>query len=68
VKCSFCEGPLVCKACGATFEPPDARTHQAVYQADMAIPCPGCRRTLACKWCSFVYGDPEQEEQDIGGE
>jgi hypothetical protein len=63
VKCSFCERPLVCKACGADFEPPDARAHRAVYQADTVVPCATCERTLVCKWCSFVYGDPDEEDE-----
>lgn len=63
VKCSFCERPLVCKACGQPFRPRRGETHVAVYQPDMAINCPECRKLLACKNCGYVYGEEEEDSE-----
>ena len=64
MKCSFCEQPLLCKACGQPFRPPSAEAHVAVYQRDMAIPCPLCQELLICKACGFVYGEEEEDEDE----
>lgn len=63
MKCSFCEHPLVCKACGQPFRPKRGDTHVAAYQPDMAISCPECHKLLICKTCGFVYGEVEPPEQ-----
>jgi len=64
MKCSFCEQPLVCKACGRPFQPRSGEAHTGIYQPDMAISCPECQKLLACKACGFVYGsDAESEEE-----
>ena len=61
IKCSFCEQPLACAACGKPFVPRSSEVHAAVYQADMAISCPECEEQLVCKACGFVYGGEEKE-------
>jgi hypothetical protein len=60
MKCSFCEQPLICKACGRPFHARSGETHVAVYQPDMAIACPHCEKQLVCKACGFVYGEDEE--------
>lgn len=67
MKCSFCERPLTCKACGQDFRPRSATAHLATYQPDMAVMCPACKAVLACKWCGFVYGGPDEEPADEAG-
>jgi len=62
MKCSFCEEVLVCKFCDKPFRPRQGETLVAAYQPDMAINCPECQRTLACRWCGFVYGGEEEDE------
>jgi hypothetical protein len=62
MKCSFCEQPLVCKACNQLFRARAAETLTAAYQPDMIVACPECQKTLVCRACGFVYG--EEEEQD----
>jgi hypothetical protein len=64
MKCSFCEQPLVCKACGRAFHPRRGETHVGVYQPDMAILCPECQKPLACKACGYVYGEDEEDEKE----
>lgn len=64
MKCSFCEQPLVCKACGQAFRPTRAETHAAVYQRDMAVSCPQYQELLICKACGFVYGEVEEDEDE----
>jgi hypothetical protein len=61
IKCSFCEQPLVCKACGRPFQPRRNETHLGVYQPDVAVSCPECHKPLACKACGFLYGGTEEE-------
>jgi hypothetical protein len=61
IKCSFCEQPLVCKACGKAFQPRSGETHLGVYQPDVAVSCPECQKPLVCKACGFVYGETEEE-------
>jgi hypothetical protein len=63
IKCSFCEGPLVCKSCNRPFHPREGETHVAVYQPDMEIYCPDCQKLLVCKACGFVYGDEKEDDQ-----
>jgi len=63
IKCSFCEKPLICKACGRFFQPRHGETHVAVYQPDMAITCPDCQKQLICKACGFAYGEDEEDEE-----
>jgi hypothetical protein len=63
MKCSFCEQPLVCQACGKPFYPRKGETHAAVFQPDMEIFCPECQAKLVCKACGFVYGEEEAEEE-----
>jgi hypothetical protein len=64
IHCSFCEQPLVCKACSRPFQPRRGETHVAVYQPDMAISCPECQALLACKVCGFVYGEDEDQGKE----
>lgn len=64
VKCSFCEATLVCKHCGKPFRPRQAASHLAIYQRDMQVSCPECQQVLVCKGCNYVYGDPDEEEED----
>jgi hypothetical protein len=66
IKCSFCEQPLVCRACGRPFHPRRSETHVGVYQPDMAIACPECQKPLVCKACGFAFGVEEEEEDDSG--
>jgi rubredoxin len=62
MKCSFCDQPLACKACGQPFRPRQSMPHLAVYQPDMQVACPACHKVLVCKLCGYVYG--EEEEMD----
>jgi hypothetical protein len=62
MKCSFCEQPLVCKACGKPFRPLRDATHLAAYQPDMQVFCPECQQPLACKVCGFAFGEPDEDE------
>ena len=62
MKCSFCEMPLVCRACGKPFHARQQETLIAVYQPDMHIYCPECHIVLTCKSCGFVYGEEEEGE------
>lgn len=64
MKCSFCEAPLVCKACNSSFHPRASETLIAAYQPDMQVVCPECQKLLACKSCGFVYGEEEDAELD----
>jgi hypothetical protein len=64
IKCSFCEQPLVCKACGRPFQPRRGETHLAVYQPDMTIACPECQKQLICKACGFVYGEDDEDAEE----
>jgi hypothetical protein len=63
MKCSFCEAPLICKACNKPFRPRGAESLIAAYQSDMRVACPECQQLLACKSCGFVYGEEEQDEE-----
>jgi hypothetical protein len=63
IKCSFCEQPLYCKACGKPFRPRRGATHVGIYQPDMAISCPECQATLICQACGYDYGQGEEEDQ-----
>jgi hypothetical protein len=62
MKCSFCDEPLVCKACSRPFHPHQAAHHAAVYQPDMQVTCPECHQPLVCKACGYAYGEEEKEE------
>ena len=62
IKCSFCELPLACKACGKPFQPRSSEAHIAVYQPDMQVSCPECGKMLTCRECGFVYGEEEDNE------
>ena len=42
VRCSFCEQPLLCKACNRPFVPRDLDTHRALYQPEYLVVCPDC--------------------------
>jgi DNA-directed RNA polymerase subunit RPC12/RpoP len=64
MKCSFCEAVLVCKHCGKPFQARKSESHVAVYQRDMEIACPECQKVLVCKACNFVYGDPDEPEEE----
>jgi hypothetical protein len=64
IKCSFCEQPLVCKACHRPFRPRQGETHVGTYQPDMEVSCPECQRVLACEACGFVYGEGENTDTD----
>ena len=63
MKCSFCDLPLACKACGKPFRPRQHETLVATYQPDMEISCPECQAVLQCKTCGYVYGEQEEEGQ-----
>jgi hypothetical protein len=63
MKCCFCDEPLRCKACGADYEPPSARAHEALYEPETAILCPACRRLLVCRSCRFAYGEPTDDDE-----
>ena len=63
MNCSFCEQPLVCKACNRPFHPRGAAVMTAVYQPDMQVTCPECQKQLVCKLCGYVYG--EELEEDV---
>jgi len=62
MKCSFCERPLVCKACGQPFRARRGDIHAGVYQPDTEVACPECQQLLVCKACGFVYGEPREKE------
>lgn len=64
MKCSFCEQPLVCKACQTPFQPPSGEAHLGVYQPDTAVHCPKCQKPLICKNCGFDYASDEEDEDD----
>jgi DNA-directed RNA polymerase subunit RPC12/RpoP len=63
MKCSFCEQPLCCKRCGKPFQPRQRSALTAIYQPDMQVACPECQAVLACKWCGYVYGDPDADSE-----
>ncbi len=63
-KCSFCEQPLVCKACGQPFRPRKGETFVGLYQPDMAISCPECGQQLVCRLCGYRYGDGDEEPEE----
>jgi hypothetical protein len=63
IKCSFCEQPLLCKACGKPFRPRRSETHVGVYQPDMEIYCPECQQVLVCKVCSYSYGGTDEDAE-----
>jgi hypothetical protein len=63
IKCSFCERPLVCKACNKPFHPRSGETHLGVYQPDTAVSCPECQKLLVCKHCGFAYGEDEKADE-----
>lgn len=63
MKCSFCERPLLCRACGKPFVPRGAAMHAAMYQPDMEISCPECQQVLVCKWCGFIFGADQDEDE-----
>jgi hypothetical protein len=65
LKCSFCERPLVCKACKNPYRPTRPEAHAALYQPDMMVFCPECKALLVCRWCDYAYGE---EEEEGGGE
>ncbi len=62
MKCSFCERPLVCKACGKPFQPRRGETHLGAFQPDVQVSCPECQQVLVCRTCGFVYGEDEADE------
>jgi hypothetical protein len=62
LRCSFCEQPLVCKACRRPFRPRQGETHVGLYQPDMAVSCPECQKPLVCQQCGFAYGEDESED------
>jgi hypothetical protein len=62
IKCSFCEQPLVCKACRRPFRPRSGEMHVAVYQPDLEIKCPECQKVLECNSCGFTYGADDRDE------
>lgn len=61
MKCSFCEQPLACASCRQPVQPRSGEGHLAVYQPDMQVLCPSCRKVLVCKSCGFVYGEEEEK-------
>jgi hypothetical protein len=63
IKCSFCERPLVCKACRRPFHPRRSETHVGVYQPDVEVSCTECQKVLACSACGFVYGGEETDDK-----
>ncbi len=63
IKCSFCEQPLVCKACHQPFRPRTGEGRVAVYQPDMEVSCPHCQKLLVCRACGFAYGEQEEKEE-----
>jgi len=63
MKCSFCDQPLVCKACNHPFHPRQAAPHLAAYQPDMQVSCPECHKVLVCKLCGYIYGEEEEETE-----
>jgi rubredoxin len=63
MKCSFCEQPLVCKACHHPFQPRRGETHVAAYQPDMQVYCPECQKLLTCQACGYVYGEEEEPDE-----
>ena len=62
IKCSFCEQPLVCKACGRPFRAQRGETHVGLYQPDMAVACPECQKLLVCRACGFAYGEDDDDK------
>jgi hypothetical protein len=64
LKCSFCEQPLVCKACHRPFQPRSGETHLGLYQPDMAVSCPECQKPLVCKVCGFAFGGDEADREE----
>ena len=65
IKCSFCEQPLMCKACGHPFRPRHGETHLGIYQPDMEVSCPDCQTVLVCKLCGFIYGEDQAEAEEV---
>jgi hypothetical protein len=63
IKCSFCEQPLICKACGRPFRPKRDETHLGVYQPDMEVSCPECQKLLVCKACGYTFGEDTEKDE-----
>lgn len=63
MRCTYCERPLLCEACGAEYEPPDLRAYEDLSRPDVALFCPGCEAPLICHWCRTPY-DGLAEEAD----
>jgi hypothetical protein len=67
MKCSFCEGALVCQACQHAFQPADEATYAAAFQPDTEVLCPRCHQKLVCRACGFVYGEPSGDDDEHDG-
>ncbi len=55
VDCAFCEKPLTCESCGATYQPPDLDAYQALSYPEQPITCSSCGELLVCHWCKTPY-------------
>ncbi|WP_422931323.1 hypothetical protein [Singulisphaera sp. PoT] len=55
VDCAYCERPLICEACGASYVPPSEAHYQALSRPEVPIHCHACEAILVCHWCKTPY-------------
>ena len=62
--CAYCEQPLICESCGASYVPPTRDQYEALSHRDEASLCPECGEVLVCHWCKSAYDGPDDNETD----
>jgi len=55
VVCAYCERPLICEDCGASYVPQSEAFYQALSRSDVPITCHACGVILVCHWCKTPY-------------
>jgi uncharacterized CHY-type Zn-finger protein len=55
MECAYCERPLICDGCHASYEPPTAEEYGALSADEETIICPACGEVLVCHWCKEAY-------------
>jgi len=60
--CAYCEKPLICEACGESYNPPGLAEYQAMSRPEVPIVCHDCGSVLVCHWCKTPY-----DGEDDGG-
>ena len=65
--CVYCDRPLDCLTCGATYNPPGLAEYQALSRPEVPVVCTSCGVILICKWCRTPY-DGQGGDSDDGWE